>query len=126
MKNGDRLVFDDSGTCIATDQQDTYARAARFAIEAGPLVGKAVAWIGGGLCIGPRVFMVAQPTQTVYEVEPALREFCPPGAAFACGDWRDTLKAKYDVIVYDLGGEVPYAELSKFLREGGKILPEER
>jgi protein-L-isoaspartate O-methyltransferase len=30
----------------------------------------------------------------------------------------------YDIIIYDLGGEVPRETLAKHLNPGGKILPE--
>lgn len=120
--DGDVIMSRERG-CIASADQDCYARAARFALDAAPFTGKTIAWIGGGLCVGPRLFAMVECTQDVYEIEVELKEFCPPGVAFAAGDWRDTLKAKYDVIIYDLGGETPAGELSKFLRPGGMILP---
>jgi hypothetical protein len=89
--------------------------------QAGDVKGKAVAWIGGGMCIGPRLFDGA--VQTVYEILPALKTFCPEGVQFVPGDWRNTLTGKFDVIVYDIGGEVPREELAKFLAAGGLILP---
>ena len=114
-------IFKD-GACIASSDSDTYARAARFALEGKPLYGKTVAWIGGGLCIGPLLFSLLGCGQTIYELEPELLEFCPPGALFMAGDWKDMITGHFDVIVYDLGGEVPSVLLSRFLNEGGKIL----
>lgn len=111
----------DRGVC--DDGPDTYARAARFAIEAGSLHWKSVAWIGGGLCVGPAVFAAAGCRQTVYEIEPALAEFCPRGVTFVAGDWRDNITGTFDVIVYDLGGDVPRETLEKHLAVGGLILP---
>jgi hypothetical protein len=108
---------------LADDSNDTYARVARFAIAAAPLKGKYVAWIGGGLCVGPRLFSIADCTQTVHEIEPALAEFCPTGVTFIPGDWRDTITGKFDVIVFDIADEVPRTELAKFLNPGGVILP---
>jgi spermidine synthase len=122
-KNGTRLVLNNAGECIAADQDDIHARAAKFAIEAGRLFGKSVAWIGGGLCVGPRVFAAAECKQTVYEIEPALAEFCPKGIEFVAGDWRTTIEGKFDIIVYDLGDEVPRDTLSAYLAPGGSILP---
>ena len=91
--------------------------------QAGDVKGKTVAWIGGGLCIGPRLFDGA--VQTVYEILPALKTFCPEGVTFVPGDWRDTLTGKYDVIIYDLGGDVPREHLAKHLTPGGIVLPKE-
>jgi len=109
----------DRGVC--DDNQDTYARAAKFAIDANP-AGKSVAWIGGGLCVGPKVFAIAGCRQTVYEIEPALAEFCPEGVRFVPGDWQATIRGQFDVIVYDLGGEVDKALLTPHLAPGGLIL----
>lgn len=108
---------------VCDDSPEQHAVAVKYAIAAAPLAGKSVAWIGGGLCVGPRLFAIADCTQTVYEIEPALFEFCPSGVTFIGGDWRDTITGKFDVIVYDLGGDTPKEELAKFLNLGGKILP---
>lgn len=125
-KNGARLVMNDAGECIATDQAETYERAARFALDCGVLdPSKTVAWIGGGLCIGPRLFAMTGCVQDVYEIEPALREFCPEGVAFAAGDYRETMRGSYDVIVYDLGGVVPRDFLTRYLTPNGILLPKE-
>jgi hypothetical protein len=110
---------------IAADDQECYAQSTRFALSAAPLNGKLIAWIGGGLCIGPRLFALAECEQVVYEIEPLLAEFCPKGVKFIPGDWRDTISGTYDVIVYDLGGEVPRETLANFLAPGGVILPKE-
>ena len=109
--------------CVSDDGEGTLARCASWAISLGNLQGKTVAWIGGGFCIGPRLFAIADCKQTVYEIEPALREFCPEGVEFVAGDYRDTLTGLFDVIVYDLGGEVPRETLSRHINPGGKILP---
>ena len=44
---------------------------------------------------------------------------------FIPGDWRDTISGHYDVIVYDLGGDIPRDILAKHLNKGGIILPNE-
>jgi len=107
-------------------ESDTEVRnIAILVVDAGPLTGKSVAWIGGGFCVGPRICAIAECHQTVYEIEPALAEFCPPGVTFVPGDWRDTLTGKYDVIFYDLGGDVPRGILSQHLNRSGAILPKE-
>lgn len=116
MKDGLNFVGEDT---------ETYARAARFAIDAAPFTLKTVAWIGGGMCVGPRLFTVTRCTQTVYEIEPSFAEFCPVGITFVPGDWRVTLTGRFDIIVFDLGGPVPYGDLTPFLNIGGIILPEE-
>ena len=110
------------GQSVATDEADTFVRASHFAIKAGSLTGKSVAWIGGGLCIGPLVFAISDCKQTVYEIEPALAEFCPEGVRFVPGDWQDTLTGTFDVIVFDLGGEAPKALLTPHLAPGGLLL----
>jgi len=110
---------------VADDGDGTLLRGARFALEAGSLTGKSIAWIGGGLCIGPRLFAIADCKQTVYEIEPALREFCPEGVEFVLGDWRDTISGKFDTVIFDLGGEIPRETLLKHLKPGGVILPKE-
>lgn len=117
-----QILHTDLGV-IAADDIDTLNRAAHFVMTIGDLDGKSVAWIGGGLCIGPRMFALARCTQDVYEIEPSLREFCPDGVAFAVGDWRNTLTSKYDIIIYDLGDQVPRDILTKHLNPGGIILP---
>ena len=117
---GERHYLVDGGA-IATEGDDQVARMAWIAMQI-PL-GASVAWIGGGFCIGPRLSMGRK--QTVYEIEPALREFCPEGVEFVPGDWRDTISGKYDVIVFDLGGDVPRETLAKYLNPGGVLLPKE-
>jgi hypothetical protein len=107
----------------ATEEDDQVAAMARHVFAASPLTGKTVAWIGGGFCIGPRLFSIASCKQTVYEIEPALERFCPDGITFIPGDWRDNLTGKFDVIVYDLGGPIPYDILAQHLNPGGIILP---
>lgn len=111
------------GTYLCGEDIDTYARAARFAIDAASLTGKRIAWIGGGLCVGPRVFAIADCRQTVYEIEPSLHEFCPADVTFIPGDWRDTISGRFDIVIYDLGGDVPRDDLVAHLNPGGIILP---
>jgi len=109
---------------LADDSPEMYGRCAKMTLEALPLKGKSVAWIGGGLCVGPRLFAIADCHQIVYEIEPALAEFCPVGVEFIPGDYRETMRGNYDVIVYDLGGDTPRKFLERHLNPGGKILPE--
>jgi hypothetical protein len=45
--------------------------------------------------------------------------------SFVPGDWRDMIDGLFDVIVYDLGGDVPRETLSQHLNRGGIILPNE-
>lgn len=110
-------------TLIADSGPESFQRAAEWALAAAPLKGKTVAWIGGGFCIGPRLFTIADCQQTVYEIEPTLAEFCPKGITFVVGDYQDTLKGQFDVIVYDWNWDIPYDHLSKHLNPGGVILP---
>jgi len=111
-----------NGAAVATEGDDQTAKMARFVMEMS--LPASIAWIGGGFCIGPRlVVALCGADQIVYEIEPALAEFCPKGATFIPGDYRTTLTGKYDVIVYDLGGEVP--DLTAHLNPGGMILPKE-
>lgn len=121
---GFRMVMRD-GMCVCSDGHDAHDRAAVFLAAATPLTGKSVAWIGGGMCVGPRLFSLSNCAQTVYEIEPALAEFCPEGIKFVPGDWRTTLSSTYDLIIYDLGEDVPTAALSQFLSPNGLILPAE-
>lgn len=120
---GYRLIFRGSFV-ICDDSDDTFARVAKLAIKARNLQQKSVAWIGGGLCVGPRVFDVANCTQTVYEIEPALAEFCPNNMTFVPGDWHDTLAGNFDIIVFDLGTPTPeeVALLSTHLNLNGRLL----
>jgi hypothetical protein len=113
------------GDMAICNEADDYTRVVPFLLDAGKLNRKTVAWIGGGFCIGPMAFAIADCRQTVYEGESCLREFCPDGIAFVAGDWRDTIRGSFDVVIFDLGGPVPYAELSNFLSVGGIILPKE-
>lgn len=110
------------GLVVCDDGDDTYSRAAKFAVDARNLRNKAVAWIGGGLCVGPRVFRISPCAQTVYEMEPALAEFCPNDCTFVPGDWRVTLTGTYDIIVYDLGDKPDMDLLNLHLNPGGLIL----
>ena len=120
---GDRSLLENGGA-FATDGDDQVAKIARYVaqFQAGTL---SVAWIGGGLCIGPGIVAFSGITQTVYEIRPYLREFCPEGVTFIPGDWRDTISGKFDVIVYDLGGDVPYVTLAQYLTPSGLVLPKE-
>jgi len=113
---GDKLVCDDG--------DETYARAAKFAVKARNLQGKTVAWIGGGFGVGPRVFDVSNCTQTIYEIEPALSEFFPPRFTFVPGDWHTAITGLFDVIVYDLGLPTPeeITLLNLHLAANGKLL----
>lgn len=120
---GYRALFSYDNGQIDGEDQDRQARTAAFAYAAGPLTGKSVAWIGGGFCYGPRCFSIADCKQTVYEIEPDLAEFCPEGIEFIPGDWSDTLRGEYDVVIFDLGGDVPRERLMRHLTPGGVILP---
>jgi hypothetical protein len=86
--------------CIDNNRETAFNAMCRE--QAGDVTGKTVAWIGGGMCIGPRLFAGAK--QTVYEILPALKQFCPDGVKFIPGDWRDTISGKYDVIVTTWAG----------------------
>ena len=119
---GYRIAFNESGS-IASEERSDHEFLITCALAVAPIAGKSIAWIGGGFCIGPRLFVGAK--STVYEIEPDLREFCPEGVEFIPGDDRDTLTGTYDVIVYDLGGDVPRETLLKHLKPGGVILPKE-
>ena len=112
-------------TFVCDDSSDTQARAYQFAIEAGPLAGKTVAWIGGGLCVGPNLFQLSNPTQTIYEIEAELDEFCLPPMTFVPGDYNTTLTGLFDLIVYDIPGELATPTtlfLSDHLAPGGEII----
>jgi hypothetical protein len=122
--SGHRLLMWGEST-ISDDGEGTFYRCSKWAVEIGSLVEKKVAWVGGGFCVGPRIFGIANCNQYVYEIESSFAEFCPEGVEFIPGDYRDTLTGKFDVIVYDLGGEVPREFLSKHLNEGGVLLPKE-
>jgi hypothetical protein len=119
---GYRMVMR-GNTNICIDNRREVAFNAMCREQAGDVKGKTVAWIGGGMCIGPRLFDGAK--QTVYEILPALKQFCPEGVKFIPGDWRDTISGKYDIVIFDLGGEVPRETLAEFLAPGGVILPKE-
>ena len=107
--------------CIDNDREVAFNKSCLDSV--GDPNGKSVAWIGGGFCIGPRLFATANCRQVVFEIEPSLREFCPEGVEFIPGDYRETMTGKYDVIIFDLGGDVPRDLLTKHLSDGGKILP---
>ena len=124
IHNGERCRMVMLGTInICIESESEIDRYKTLREETGDLASKSVAWIGGGMCIGPRLFDGAK--QTVYEILPALKQFCPEGVKFIPGDWRDTISGHYDVIVYDLGGDVPRETLAEFLAPGGVILPKE-
>ena len=118
--NSFRIAFNESGG-IAAEEPSEYAFLVACALDCAPINGKSIAWIGGGFHVGPRLFVGAK--STVYEIEPDFREFCPEGVEFIPGDWRDTITGTYDVIVYDLGGDVPRETLMRHLKPGGVILP---
>ena len=117
------VVFTAELGSIADEGPGQMAFTSQCQLETSPLTGKTVAWIGGGTCLGPRIFAESGCVQTVYEIEPTLAEFCPSGVAFVPGDWRATISGKFDVVIYDLGGDVPYDALAAHLNNGGKILP---
>jgi hypothetical protein len=124
---GNRIITRE-GIVLSDDSRGTYARAARYAIATGFLVGKVIAWIGGGLCVGPRLFATSKVRQTIFEANPSFAEFCPPGLNFVPGDWRVNIvnnAGPYDVIVYDLRDTIPTAELTPYLTPTGIILGEQ-
>jgi hypothetical protein len=123
LYDGERRLFRGLHS-IADDGQGALADNARFAMAIRNFKprGCAVAMIGGGFGILPRLLW-KDFTITVYEIEPRLDRFIPNWCTFVPGDYRDTLTGTYDVIVYDLGGDVPRTELSAFLNSGGIILP---
>jgi hypothetical protein len=104
---------------VADDGDFTWARSARFAASVPPSA-HTIAVIGGGLCVLPRLLRWA--SVTVYEIEPALRRFCPNGVVFVPGDWKNTLSGPYDVIVYDVGDTPDRSLLEQHLARGGVLL----
>lgn len=118
IRRGRRSIADDGTGALADN--------ARFALAIRDFKprGCTVAMIGGGLGILPRLIWKDY-TITVHEIEPRLDRFIPNWCTFVPGDWRTTISGTYDVIVYDLGGDVPRQELAPFLATGGIILPAE-
>ena len=84
---------------IASESNDDWARCAKIAVHI-PRDGRRIALIGGGMCVLPRI---AQVPMDIYELEPALARFVPPGCTFIPGDYRDTIQGPYDVLIFDLG-----------------------
>jgi len=119
-------VFNEAGMQVASDCDGDLSVFARRLLEirASGIHKGAVAHIGGGLCLLTQMMGPAY-EHVVYEIGEELREFCPDGVTFIPGDWRDTISGKYDVVIYDLGGEVPRETLAKFLAPGGVILPKD-
>lgn len=121
--NGERRLF--RGIRPITDDGDgLLATEARYALKIREFKprGCSVAIIGGGFGILPRLLWKDY-TITVHEIEPRLDRFTPNWCNFIPGDWRATITGTYDVIVYDLGGDVPREELQPHLNPGGIILP---
>ena len=127
-----RVITDQQGfrhvilgnTTIASNTDDQVAAMARH-VMAMPARPTTVAWIGGGLCIGPRIARgKVRDRQDVYELRPALERFCPAYATFIPGDWHATLTGQYDVIVYDLGEltDNDRERLTTHLAAGGVLL----
>jgi hypothetical protein len=84
---------------------------------------KTVAHIGGGLCLLPTALSIVPGIdQTVYEKEGCLSIFCPKEIRFVAGDWRDTIKGRFDLIVWDLPDPCPREELEGFLTPDGIIV----
>ena len=109
---------------IASDTDDQVAAMARHVV-AMPARPNTVAWIGGGLCVGPRIARgKVRDRQDVYELRPQLQRFCPNYATFIVGDWSTTLAGLYDVIVYDLGelSDNDRVLLNQHLAPGGMLL----
>jgi hypothetical protein len=118
--NSYRVAYS-NGSCIAAEDPAQYASLVTWALRVAPITGKSIAWIGGGFAVGPRLFTDAK--NDVYEIEPGMQQFCPKEATFILGDYQDTLRGTYDVIIYDLGGDTPEEFLSRHLNPGGVILP---
>lgn len=114
---------------IDTDVDEQLARLARWVLSM-PARFDSIAWIGGGMCQGPRLVRGRVRAQDVYEKRPAMERFCPSGATFILGDWRDTINGQYDVIVYDVWdpreadvlSEPDRTRLESHLTEGGLLL----
>ena len=124
--DGERRLFRGLRS-IADDGDGLMATEARYALKVRDFKprGCTVAIIGGGLGILPRLLWKDY-TITVHEIEPRLDRFTPNWCTFIPGDWRTTISGTYDVIVYDLGGDVPVEELTPHLAPGGIILPAEK
>jgi hypothetical protein len=116
---GYRVLMAPNDTVIATEDPGMLAAAAEYRLQIPK--GNKVAVIGGGFCVLPRLLLDCQ--VDVYETIQELAQYVPPGANFIVGDWSTTLVDAYNVIVYDLGGEVPYAQLEPHLLTDGFILP---
>lgn len=118
---GGRSILED-GNAIATDTDDQVAAMARL-ISQIPKGTRSIAWIGGGLCVGPEILRSSHTKQTVYELRPYFAEFCPESVAFIPGDWQNTLTGTYDIIIWDLDDDPPRARLARHLTKDGKVLP---
>ena len=117
-----RVFLGDS--CIAEETEKELAQMCRIALHVIEIGSKkpSIALIGGGTFILPRLLGHLNPV--VFELRSLLvKEFCPKGVRCIVGDYRATLTGTYDVIVYDLGGDVPRENLATHLNPGGIILP---
>jgi hypothetical protein len=122
--DGRRRIYRNTGgvrLCLC-DEADDVTRVLKWCEGAGRLVGKSVAWLGGGFCTGPRAFAIAGCQQTVFELEASLEEFCPAGCLFVAGDWHTTLAGVYDVIIHDAAGDFDPSEVAEHLNSGGVVL----
>lgn len=99
---GYRMVFRGT-TPLCDDSPTAYERASRFAMIVQPRVGQTVAWLGGGLGVGPKLFALFGCSQTIYEAEAALSTYVDGVGQFIPGLWQDTLTGNFDAIICDTG-----------------------
>ena len=113
-ENGDRHLYD-GASCVATEGDDQVARCARFVLAIRDLTPGAisVAHIGGGFCITARLLGDGF-GHTIYEKELDLARFAPEGATFVPGDWRETFKGSFDVVIVDTGDSLTDEDCARF------------
>jgi len=99
-----------------------YARWALAAIAHGPV--DSIGYIGGGTAVMPRLLKHRARHHTVYEIEPVIvttLRVMYPWLNVIEGDYRDTLRTHHDIIIYDLPGPVPIAQLHAHLNPNGLL-----
>jgi hypothetical protein len=112
---------------IASEKPDQWMRAGKFAIAVNKeMTGKgwtSVGHLGGGFNYLARILRLTKFNQTIYEIEPALEDKCPPGVTFVAGDWFLTLPSGvHDLLIWDIDEDPPVASLHERLKPGGCVM----
>ena len=124
--DGSRAIYRGAANiALENDYEIASMAKAALRIRAAFPSGGAVAVLGGGFCILPRLLGLTPYRITIFEINEVLERYVPAGCHFILGRWQDTLVDRYDVIIHDTGEDLTEREgamLAEHLIEGGQVI----